>query len=54
MLPTLNGIPWWFFYKFGGNYDNYQLQSVDPNEFQWKFFKPYRVIGCVVYPAAAG
>ncbi len=52
VLPTLNGVPWWFFYKFGGKYDNYQLESVDPNQLQWRFFKPSRVIGCVVYPAA--
>ncbi len=52
LLPTLNGIPWWFFYKFGGKYDNYQVESVDPSALQWKFFKPSRVIGCVVYPAA--
>ena len=31
MLPTLNGVPWWFFYKFGGHFSNYQLKSVDPN-----------------------
>ena len=52
ILPTLNGIPWWFFYKFEGKYNNYKLQSVDPNELQWKYFNPSRVIGSVVYPAA--
>ena len=52
LLPTLNGVPWWFFYKFGGKHNNYKLQSVDPNELQWNFLKPSRVIGCVVYPAA--
>ena len=39
-ITYLKWIPWWFFYKFGGNYDNYQLRSVDPNEFQWKFLNP--------------
>lgn len=52
ILPTLNGIPWWFFYKFTGQYNNYKLKSVDPNYLQWNFLKPSRVIGCVVYPAA--
>ena len=52
LLPTLNGIPWWFFYKFGGQYDNYQLTSVDPHGLQWKHINPTRVIGSVVYPAA--
>ena len=51
-LPTLNGLPWWFFYKIGGKYDNFQLKSVDPNNYQWNFINPARVIGSVVYPAA--
>ncbi|MEC8099677.1 MAG: 2-dehydropantoate 2-reductase [Pseudomonadota bacterium] len=52
MLPTLNGIPWWFFYKFGGHYDDYQLKSVDPNQNLWNYVGPSKVLGCVVYPAA--
>ena len=52
LLPTLNGIPWWFFYKFSGIYDNYKLDTVDPDNLQWKYLKPSRVVGCVVYPAA--
>lgn len=52
VLPTLNGIPWWFFYKFGGKFNNYQLQSVDPNQNLWKNVGPSKVLGCVVYPAA--
>lgn len=52
LLPTLNGIPWWFFYKFKGKYENYQLSSVDPGGVQWNLFSPNKVIGCVVYPAA--
>ncbi len=52
LLPTLNGVPWWFFYKFSGAYKNYQLSTVDPNNLQWDYLKPSRVVGCVVYPAA--
>ena len=52
LLPTLNGVPWWFFYKFGGAYNNYKLKSVDPENLQWNTLDPSRVIGCVVYPAA--
>ena len=37
ILPTLNGIPWWFFYKFEGDHANYQLKSVDPEKKQWKY-----------------
>ena len=52
MLPTLNGIPWWFFYKFGGKFNNYQLESVDPEQNLWNSVNPKKVLGCVVYPAA--
>ena len=52
MLPTLNGIPWWFFYKYGGKFDNYQLNSVDPDKNLWNNVNPEKVLGCVVYPAA--
>ncbi len=52
VIPTLNGIPWWFFYKFGGKLDNYQLESVDPGQNQLNSINPDKVLGCVVYPAA--
>ncbi len=51
-LPTLNGVPWWFFYKIGGKYNNYKIQSVDPKNLQWNYINPLKVIGSVVYPAA--
>ncbi len=52
LLPTLNGVPWWFFYKFEGKYNNYKISSVDPENIQWNIFNPSKVLGCVVYPAA--
>ena len=52
MIPTLNGIPWWFFYKFEGMFNDYKLNSVDPDQNLWNHVGPDRVVGCVVYPAA--
>tara|TARA_B100001123_G_scaffold71806_1_gene80588 strand:- start:360 stop:1349 length:990 start_codon:yes stop_codon:yes gene_type:complete len=52
VVPAVNGIPWWYFYKLGGAFDGHQMQSVDPGGEQWKLIGPQRVIGCVVYPAA--
>ncbi len=52
LLPTLNGIPWWFFYKIKNRFKDYKLKSVDPTNSQWEYLKPSRVIGSVVYPAA--
>jgi 2-dehydropantoate 2-reductase len=48
----VNGIPWWYFYKIGGELEGTKLDSVDPGDLQWKSFGPDKVLGCVVYPAA--
>jgi hypothetical protein len=47
----MNGIPWWYFYKDGGTFDNRTLESVDPGGMQWNLLGPERAIGCVVDPA---
>jgi len=53
VLTVQNGLPWWYFQKLGGNYDNHRLQSLDPSGVLTKYIDPSRIIGCVVYPAAA-
>lgn len=52
VVTAQNGIPWWYFYGFEGQYANLQLESVDPRGRQWTILKPERAIGCTVYPAA--
>ncbi|MCB1504812.1 MAG: 2-dehydropantoate 2-reductase [Hyphomicrobiaceae bacterium] len=52
VVTAQNGIPWWYFYGFEGQYANLQLESVDPRGRQWKTVGPERAIGCTVYPAA--
>jgi 2-dehydropantoate 2-reductase len=51
VVTAQNGIPWWYFYGFEGQYKNLQLQSVDPDGRQWKVIGPERAVGCTVYPA---
>jgi 2-dehydropantoate 2-reductase len=51
VVTAQNGIPWWYFYGFEGQYANLQLQSVDPDGRQWRAIGPERAIGCTVYPA---
>ncbi len=51
VVTAQNGIPWWYFYGFEGQYKNLELQSVDPDGRQWKTIRPERAIGCTVYPA---
>ena len=52
VVTGVNGIPWWYFYKLGGPYENHQLESVDPGGKFWDAVGPERAIGFVVYPAA--
>jgi ketopantoate reductase len=52
VVTAQNGVPWWYFYGFEGQYANLQLQSIDPEGRQWRTIGPERAIGCTVYPAA--
>lgn len=52
VVTAQNGIPWWYFYGFEGQYANLQLESVDPRGRQWNAIGPQRAIGATVYPAA--
>ena len=52
IVSGVNGVPWWYFHKVGGDLEGTRLESVDPGNAQWDGFGPDRVLGCVVYPAA--
>ena len=51
VVTAMNGIPWWYFYRNGGQFEGRFLDSVDPDGRQWKSIGPERAIGCVVEPA---
>lgn len=51
VVTAQNGVPWWYFYKLAGSWENHQLESVDPGGRQWRAIGPERAVGCVVYPA---
>ena len=53
VMTVQNGLPWWYFQKLGGKYDNKKLESLDPTGILAKKVDANRIIGCVVYPAAA-
>ena len=53
ILTVQNGLPWWYFQKLGGKYDNRKLESLDPTGILTKKIDANRIVGCVVYPAAA-
>ena len=52
VVTGVNGIPWWYFYKLAGPYENRRLNSIDPGGRVWDAVGPERAIGFVVYPAA--
>jgi len=51
LVPAINGVPWWYFYKSGGPLEGTRLKTVDPEGTLWERLPPSRVIGCIVYPA---
>lgn len=52
VVTAMNGVPWWYFYRLEGPWQDRILHSVDPDGRQWAGIGPKRAIGCVVYPAA--
>lgn len=47
-----NGVPWWYFRKYSGEYEGYRIEAVDPGGVIEANTEIERVIGCIVYPAA--
>ncbi len=52
VVTAQNGVPWWYFYKSGGEYEGQRIKAVDPEGVVEENIGVERVIGCVVYPAA--
>ena len=46
VVTAQNGLPWWYFYGFEGQYANRRIESVDPGSRQWDTIGPARAIGC--------
>lgn len=52
VIVTLqNGIPWWYFQNFAGDYANRVVETVDPGGLLFNSIDPDRLIGCIAYPA---
>lgn len=51
IVTAVNGIPYWYFHKHGGEHENSTLESIDPGGRQWRELSAERAIGCIVYPA---
>ncbi|MBN8543880.1 MAG: 2-dehydropantoate 2-reductase [Alphaproteobacteria bacterium] len=51
IMPSVNGVPWWYFQCHGGPYDGRTLKSVDPDGTLTKYIDAKRIIGSVNYLA---
>ena len=52
VLPLQNGIPWWFFQKFGGPFDGRRIVALDPEGVLERNIPVERIVGAIAYPAA--
>src|ERR1700683_2789897 len=49
VVSTQNGIPWWYFQGFGGDWEGLRLERVDPGGVISSAIDAHRVVGSIVY-----
>jgi 2-dehydropantoate 2-reductase len=49
VVSTQNGIPWWYFQGFGGEWEGLRLERIDPGGVISSTIEARRVIGSIVY-----
>ena len=49
VVSTQNGIPWWYFQGFAGEWDGLRLERVDPGGVISSAIEARRVVGSIVY-----
>jgi 2-dehydropantoate 2-reductase len=49
VVSTQNGIPWWYFQGFGGEWEGMRLERVDPGGVISSAIGAHRVVGSIVY-----
>ena len=53
VVAAQNGVPWWYFYHHESQWAGHTITATDPDGSLAANIELERVIGCVVYPAAA-
>jgi 2-dehydropantoate 2-reductase len=51
VVSTQNGIPWWYFQGFGGEWEGLRLERIDPGGVISSAIEARRVVGSIVYLA---
>ena len=49
VVSTQNGIPWWYFQGFGGEWEGLRLERIDPGGVISSAIEARRVLGSIVY-----
>jgi 2-dehydropantoate 2-reductase len=52
VVPLQNGVPWWFFQRFGGPFDGRRIMSLDPDGTIERNVPAERIVASIAYPAA--
>lgn len=51
VVPAINGVPWWYFFREGGPFDGQAVQTLDPQGTLFTQLDPHHILGCVVHAA---
>ncbi|MGA3349600.1 MAG: 2-dehydropantoate 2-reductase [Candidatus Sulfotelmatobacter sp.] len=49
IVSTQNGIPWWYFQGFGGEWEGLRLERIDPGGVVSSAIEAHRVVGSIIY-----
>lgn len=49
VVPAINGVPWWYFFREGGRFDGQPIACLDPHGALFGLLDPHHVVGCVVH-----
>lgn len=52
IVAAINGVPWWYTYKLGGDFEGRRVEAIDPEGVVSAGLPPAQTLGCIVYPAA--
>jgi 2-dehydropantoate 2-reductase len=52
VIPAINGLPWWYFFREGGRFDGRPVACLDPAGGLFAALDPGHILGCVVHAAA--
>jgi 2-dehydropantoate 2-reductase len=53
VLTAMNGVPWWFFEGFGGEFAGTRLKAVDPDGSIARAIPARQIVGCVVHASCS-